>query len=406
MAAALAACVAAAACGKKGPPLPPLVKIPVAPTDLAASRRGSAVDLAVTVPASNTDGTRPANISHVEIYALTAPVSTSDTVVLKDGARVATAPVKSPRDPNDTVDVDDPTTDLEPLEGTGLDQGATAHLREVLTAADTKPRAAPRPATPNVRAAAGPLVGPPLTPSVRLYLALGVNQKGKRGPVSKRVNVPLIDPPERGAEPVVTYDESAITVTWMAGAGTAAATAEGLLPSRSLVSTTITQAYNVYEVAPGSTGGPLDVKLTAAPTTEAQYVDHHVDWGKERCFAVRNVSLVDGLAIEGDLSVPRCVTPVDTFAPAQPNKPTAIALTGAINILWDASEEPDLAGYLVFRGARAGAEMTLLTPEPIDRTNFTDTVDAGFRAVYGVVAVDKAGNRSPMSPVSDEETAR
>ena len=51
------------ACGKKGPPLPPLVKLPVAPLDLAAERRGSTVDLQFTVPSVNTDGSRPANVA-------------------------------------------------------------------------------------------------------------------------------------------------------------------------------------------------------------------------------------------------------------------------------------------------------------------------------------------------------
>ena len=51
------------ACGKKGPPLPPLVKLPVAPENLVAERRGNIVDLQFTVPGTNTDGTRPANVS-------------------------------------------------------------------------------------------------------------------------------------------------------------------------------------------------------------------------------------------------------------------------------------------------------------------------------------------------------
>ena len=37
----------AAGCGKKGPPLPPLVRLPVAPADLSAERRGGIVDLEV-----------------------------------------------------------------------------------------------------------------------------------------------------------------------------------------------------------------------------------------------------------------------------------------------------------------------------------------------------------------------
>ena len=74
-------CVAAFAflvvtgCGKKGAPLPPLVKLPVAPENVVAERRGDVVDLQFTVPATNTDGTRPANVSRAEAYAVTVPVT-------------------------------------------------------------------------------------------------------------------------------------------------------------------------------------------------------------------------------------------------------------------------------------------------------------------------------------------
>src|SRR5712691_8878315 len=60
-------------CGKKGPPLPPLVKLPVPPADLAAQRRGDTVDLQFTLPSANTDGTKPANVAVVDVYAVTMP---------------------------------------------------------------------------------------------------------------------------------------------------------------------------------------------------------------------------------------------------------------------------------------------------------------------------------------------
>ena len=56
----------AAACGKKGSPLPPLVRMPAAPAELTAARRGDTVELQFTVPAANTDGTRPANVERVD----------------------------------------------------------------------------------------------------------------------------------------------------------------------------------------------------------------------------------------------------------------------------------------------------------------------------------------------------
>ena len=82
-------------CGKKGPPLPPLLKVPVAPPDLVASRRGDVVDLQFTVPTTNTDGTRPANIERVDIYALTMapgapPEALTDAQIAKVGTRIDT----------------------------------------------------------------------------------------------------------------------------------------------------------------------------------------------------------------------------------------------------------------------------------------------------------------------------
>ena len=93
-----------AACGKKGPPLPPLVKLPVAPSDLTAARRADTVDLQLTVPSANTDSSRPANVARVEVYAFTGPATVSEAEVLKQGTKVASIAVKAPRDPDATFD--------------------------------------------------------------------------------------------------------------------------------------------------------------------------------------------------------------------------------------------------------------------------------------------------------------
>ena len=89
------------ACGKKGPPLPPLVKLPVAPPDLTAERRGDDVDLQFTVPRQHRR-TRPANVERVDVYAITARAPTmTDARSLKQGTKVASVAVKAPRDPDD-----------------------------------------------------------------------------------------------------------------------------------------------------------------------------------------------------------------------------------------------------------------------------------------------------------------
>ena len=67
---ALIAFVAAAflpACGKKGPPLPPLVKAPARPEPFLARRLGSTVYLQFRIPTTNADATSPADIERVDV---------------------------------------------------------------------------------------------------------------------------------------------------------------------------------------------------------------------------------------------------------------------------------------------------------------------------------------------------
>jgi hypothetical protein len=143
-----------AACGKKGPPLPPLVKIPTAPAEFTAERRADTIDFRFVVPATNTDGTRPANVERVDVYALPAPPApdtfptTGPAVtpapltvdeILKTATKVASVAVKAPRDPNATIEPDDPDSDMDAPEGNGLDQGAPARVSDDLNTEIARP---------------------------------------------------------------------------------------------------------------------------------------------------------------------------------------------------------------------------------------------------------------------------
>ena len=60
-----------AACGKKGPPLAPIVRIPAAIETITPLRVGNDVYLTLTVPRLNIDGTQPIDILEVRVYAYT-----------------------------------------------------------------------------------------------------------------------------------------------------------------------------------------------------------------------------------------------------------------------------------------------------------------------------------------------
>ncbi len=55
-------------CGKKGPPLPPILLIPEKINDLTAHQVGEKVQLLFTLPEKNTNGSSPANINKIIVY--------------------------------------------------------------------------------------------------------------------------------------------------------------------------------------------------------------------------------------------------------------------------------------------------------------------------------------------------
>jgi len=80
----------------------------------------------------------------------------------------------------------------------------------------------------------------------------------------------------------------------------------------------------------------------------------------------------------------------------------AISGEGRVDLIWEPSNEKDLAGYVVLRGGSPTDKLEPITPVPIQVPTFTDTVQAGVRFWYAVQAIDKAGNVSPLSDRKNE----
>jgi hypothetical protein len=343
--------VSACACGKKGPPLPPLVRLPVAPGDFIAGRRGETAEVRFVVPGTNTDGSRPADLARIDVYAMSSPDAVTDDEVVRRGRRIGTLDIKPPRDPDE--DPDAPRAETEEEKGL-LDQGAPAQVNESIPDADGT--------------------------GIRYYVGVGVNKRGRRGPVSRRSAVPLGPAPSTPPAPKVTYDEKAVTVSW--SDAPPEATAAGM---------------EVYDATSGK-------RLTDKPATGSSFADQRIEWGADRCYAIGRIAEINRLPVESASSDKTCVTLKDTFPPKAPTGVTAVAAEGSVNLIWNANAEPDLAGYMVLRGT-GGEAPKPITSKPIQETTFRDTVPSGTRATYAIQAVDKAGNVSAMSETT-EETAR
>jgi len=416
-------------CGKKGPPLAPLVRVPGRAMDLAARRQGDSVRLTFTVPAANLDETRPADIARLEVYAYTA-MAQGDVRDTKNMTLVATIPVRRPPEPGDEAKAGKPPAPPEP----GEDQGAVVTVTEQLDASMLTPvtpdvKKADPVASPEPRAwfdtlQVMPLAGPVTRPEAhRYYLVYGISRRGNRGGASPRPAVPLTTPPPAPAQPRLEVNEGGVVVNWSVPPGARLPfqeAAEGTVlasTSRGLESAP-PAAYSVYLVpAPrpatgagltGGSAGKEPAPLTEKPVKALTWTDERVEFGTERCYAVRTVMTQGSASIESDLSPAVCVTPQDTFPPPAPTALAAVAGEGAISLIWQGVDAADLAGYLVLRGEAPNGALTPVFEAPQRETTYRDgSAKPGVRYVYAVVAVDRAtpGNRSALSNTV-EETAR
>jgi hypothetical protein len=91
----------------------------------------------------------------------------------------------------------------------------------------------------------------------------------------------------------------------------------------------------------------------------------------------------------------------DTVPPQPPRYATAYASppgSTSVRVEWDASVDPDVAGYRVYRGfGRSGEHHILIDELPASATNYTDPgLKQGFSEFY-VRAIDEVGNLGPWS---------
>jgi hypothetical protein len=413
------------ACGKKGPPLPPLTRVPAPVNELSARRLGDEVFLTFQVPSKNVDGSTPADIARVDVFALTTDTPPPRIAFLERGTRIATFMVSPP--------ASDPARQPSPNE---VAPGAAVTLRDTLSGdalvpvtippekgrvASAEARSAPNDtarSAPGDTAAGAPTGAGQSAPKDtvqnqpspagatasgqasrpvprRYYIAVASSARQRSSPAGGQASVAIAASVAAPTGLAMTYDERVLTLSWQGG------------PKG--------ETYNVYRQAPAApgdgtatpvtvprplNGSPLDVTTYRVP----------VEFNQKMCFQVRAVHVDESReSLEGIASEPPvCESPIDMFPPAAPTDLRAAGGTGEITLQWLPNAEPDLAGYLILRGAPGDATLAPITTMPITPNRYVDrSVMPGVRYVYAVVAVDNAPDANRSQPSArDEATAR
>lgn len=162
------------------------------------------------------------------------------------------------------------------------------------------------------------------------------------------------------------------------------------------------KAYNVFRAEDDGQYRKLNDK----PVIETRFEDKDFVFGNSYFYGIKALPDPASSSYESAFSDAVEVLAKDTFPPAAPKGIHAIPGGGMISLSWEIGSERDLAGYRVWRRKAGEKEFQLVTSSPIKENAFNDTrVESGTRYEYVITAVDQNGNESGRSP-SIEESIR
>jgi hypothetical protein len=385
-------------CGKKGPPLAPLVIVPARISSVTAKRFNDHVYITLQIPSEDTIESELVDFERVEIYAMTTqPGDIRDSQLTFDdwvnaASLVTTIRVRPPD-----------STDLEE-EIASVSLGEDVTVVELLTSNEFVPVVLENDAENLERDTdlnrESSFVLPLISPSVqrplkRTYIIRGISTRGREGSPSLPFAVPLTNPPDPPSQAIVTYTEDEIRLSWelplTARLPIQELAVDGTLESAPSINLQVPSTFEVYEASEVLDVNQEPLPLNSVTLASTNFTFQQVTFGIEKCYVIRTVDVIGGMEIRSRPSAPTCVQFMDTFPPAVPSGLIAVATEGAVNLVWDANAERDLEGYVVWRGQPSSEILEALTIEPTRDTTFFDvTVEAGTTYEYAVQAVDQA----------------
>jgi hypothetical protein len=373
-----ALCLLLAGCAQVGPPLPPSLELPKAPTDLRASRKGNLVTLNWSEPTLTTDH------QSVRYIGPTLVCRSPESEISECGNPAAMLPAPPP-----------------------IAKAASKHPKRK----SGSPRPEPLSYTDTLPAA---LLQQ--NPAADITYAVEVlNRNARGGGLSNRVHVPAIAtlPPPTDLSAELTGD--GVVLTWT--------------NSGKFSNSAIELRYRIYRrqessgqessgnESPGKDviAGEVPVPISPLPvsTTEpgtVHFTDSGLEWEKTYLYRVTGVSIIkrgDGdVQVEGDDTAPVRVVAHDVFPPAVPGGLQAVysgeGQKPFIDLIWAPVTNADLAGYNIYRSEASEAAVKV-NSELVKSPSYRDSpVASGKTYTYSVSAVDVRGNESQRSEATSE----
>jgi hypothetical protein len=342
-----------ASCGKKGPILPPVPKIPQKIKQIEAIQRGQKIILKWNNPTSYLDGSPLTTLSEVSIWLQVFPLDESaveDKVVFKRFHSRARMRASFKKEGFSRIANNEIGSPFSFRYIYGLTGSAALSRRHVF----------------------------------------GIKVKDKRGRISEYSDLRILDPvmlsmPPR--KPNASAFRDRIEIQWAP-------------PVENIDRSTPPnyKGYNLYRLE----GGGYRL-LNSELIMGNKFEDRSALIGNHYQYIIRASATVRPPFLESDDSQAAEVFFNDVFPPGVPSGLMTVAGDSFIALSWEIPPDPDLAGFRIWRRSEAEEDFMLLTSDPIWENAYNDSeVKKNITYYYAVTSMDKSGNESQRSEAVSE----
>jgi len=336
------------ACGKRGPPVAPELRLPLPASALHAHIDEEAVVVGWTIPRTRADGSALRDLSSLRLYRREED----------DGAPVKAAMLSAGR-----------IVGYDEIAVVRLDSPAPAVVRgDAMEWVDRRG----------------------LAPGRRyVYVVTAADAQGRISAPSERLAVPYLAAPRPPRALRATPGDRRITLDWDP-------------PTEFLDGTPVAGAL-AYVVLRG-VGSEGALEMVTPGVQDTTYVDVGLDNDVEYRYVLRAVRADPRVPAAGPPSDPVTAAPANTTPPRPPSNLVVVPSPGALRLAWTASPDDDVALYAVYRAPGASGLVRVGTALAGTTTFIDRDVRAGTVYRYAVTAIDRA--RTPNeSARSNEVTA-
>jgi hypothetical protein len=342
------AALSVSACGKKGPPVAPERRFPVPPSAITAAVDERAIIITWTDPAKRFDGTALKDLVEVRLHRREDTDGTPLKPAILSGRRIV-----------------------------GYDEIAAIRL-------DSPAPAVVRGTSVRWEDRQGLVLG-----HRYVYVVTAIDSSGRSSPPSERRAITFLAAPTPPRDVQARAGDGKVELSWQA-------------PTELADGTPVSGDLQ-YIVLRGAEGEAPSTALTPQPVTGTSYLDAGLDNDVEYRYAVRAVRRDPQATVTGAASTAVAATPVRTTPPNPPTNLVVVPAPTALTLRWDASPDPAVATYAIYRATGAGDFVRIATTLA-GTTLFVDRdIRSGGRYRYAVTAID--GARHPNESAHSNEVA-